>query len=308
MRKQSKFLFLFLLFFSSSLFSEQLVLERKVTNHVQRYYDKTWFDEAGTVRLYVNEFTSASGKEKFGWAYAIESKMLNGAAGSTGTSVKSFNDEAECPLMYYIADGRFYIGYVWANGYTTEVTNTHVFYDFPEEDGYGLYFMLTYASAVNYLLTYGNGLTFMEKWDQEGHSKYITNDSDLNYDLAFYTGNFPGYKKYSEFRLDKGNKNNDLAFRTVKIRLIKDAKTSNSKIAGNQIADNLKAHGLWKARSCMTAGDGTMLGAHGPNEGVITCWYEPFYEAGSMSDGLGNKSNKNLLIDYKKLSPHSLKQ
>jgi hypothetical protein len=58
----------------------------------------------------------------------------------------------------------------------------------------------------------------------------------------------------------------------------------------------------------MTQGDGTMLGAHGPNEGVITCWYEPFYDAGSMSDGLGNKSNKNLLIDYKKLSPHSLKQ
>ncbi|MCR4741806.1 MAG: hypothetical protein K5866_02890 [Treponema sp.] len=282
--------------FCTNLFAEQLVLERKVTNHVQRYYDKIWFDEAGTVRIYLNEFISASGKEKFGWAYAIESKLLNGAAGSAGTSVKKFNDEADCPLMYYIADGRFYIGYVWANGYTSEVTNTHVFYDFPEEAGYGLYFMLTYASAVNYLLTYGNGLTFMEKWDQEGHSKYITNDSDLNYDLAFYTGNFPGYK----------NKEN--AFRTVKIRLVKDAKTSDSKIAGNQIADNLKAHGLWKAKSCMTAGDGTMLGAHGPNEGVITCWYEPFYDAGSMSDGLGDKSNKNLLIDYKKISPHSLKQ
>ena len=58
----------------------------------------------------------------------------------------------------------------------------------------------------------------------------------------------------------------------------------------------------------MNACDGTMLGAHGANEGVITCWYEPFYKAGSMSDGLGEKSNKNLLIDYKKLSPHSLKQ
>lgn len=58
----------------------------------------------------------------------------------------------------------------------------------------------------------------------------------------------------------------------------------------------------------MNAGDGTMLGAHGANEGVITCLYEPFYKAGSMSDGLGEKSNKNLLIDYKKLSPHSLKQ
>ena len=73
MRKQFNFLILFLLFFCTHLFAEELVLERKVTNHVQRYYDKTWFDDAGTVRLYVNEFTSASGKEKFGWAYAIES-------------------------------------------------------------------------------------------------------------------------------------------------------------------------------------------------------------------------------------------
>ena len=63
--------------FCTNLFAEKLVLERKVTNHVQRYYDKTWFDEAGTVRIFVNEFTSGSGKEKFGWAYAIESKMLN---------------------------------------------------------------------------------------------------------------------------------------------------------------------------------------------------------------------------------------
>ena len=46
--------------------------------------------------------------------------------------------------------------------------------------------MLTYASAVNYLLTYGNGLTFMEKWDQEGHSKYITNDSDMPEEHRFY--------------------------------------------------------------------------------------------------------------------------
>ena len=36
------------LLFCTNLFAEQLVLERKVTNHVQRYYDKTWFDDAGT--------------------------------------------------------------------------------------------------------------------------------------------------------------------------------------------------------------------------------------------------------------------
>ena len=92
MRKQSKFLFLFLLFFSSSLFSEQLVLERKVTNHVQRYYDKTWFDEAGTVRLYVNEFTSASGKEKFGWAYAIDTMNEKGVKLVSGASANIYAD------------------------------------------------------------------------------------------------------------------------------------------------------------------------------------------------------------------------
>ena len=290
-RKGSHFLLptIISLLFCTNLFSEQLVLERNVNNHVLRYYDKTWFDEAGTVRIYVNEFTSASGKEKFGWAYGIESKLLNGAEGEAGAKMKNFNDEADCPLMYYIANGRFYIGYVWANGYSSEVTSTHVFYDFPEKDGYGLYFMLSYASAVNYLLTYGNGLTFMEKWDLEGHSKYITSDSDRNYDLSFNTGNFPGYKNEAK------------AFRTVRIRLVKETKSNDSRIAGNQISENLKAHGLWKVKSCMTPGDGTMLGAHGPSEGVITCWYGPFYEAGSMSDGLGEKSNKNLLIDYKEI-------
>lgn len=96
------------LLFCTNLFAEQLVLERKVTNHVQRYYDKIWFDEAGTVHIFVNEFTSGSGKEKFGWAYAIQSNLLNGADGSDGTSIKSFIDEADCPLMYYIANGPFY--------------------------------------------------------------------------------------------------------------------------------------------------------------------------------------------------------
>lgn len=44
------FLFPTIIFFlfCTNLFAEQLVLERKVTNHVQRYYDKTWFDEAST--------------------------------------------------------------------------------------------------------------------------------------------------------------------------------------------------------------------------------------------------------------------
>ena len=290
------------LLFCTNLFAGQLVLERKVTNHVQRYYDKTWFDEAGTVRLYVNEFTSGSGKEKFGWAYAIESKLLNGADGSAGTSVKNFNDEADCPLMYYIADGRFYIGYVWTNSFVNEVTQTHVFYDFSIEDGYGLYFMYAYASAVNSLLTYENKITFCELYDETGHNKFITNDEAP--DLSFNTGDFKDYQDYSKFRLENG----DIDGRLVRMRLVKNAKTKNSKDAGNEISDNLKKHGLWKSKSPMVAGDGTTLGKHGVNEGVITCWYEPFCDSEGPSRGLGEKSNKNLLIEYKKLSPHSLKQ
>ena len=354
MRKQFNFLILFLLFFCTNLSAEQLVLERKVTNHVQRYYDKTWFDEAGTVRIYLNEFSDDKGR-KFGWAFSIESNMLNNA----GINTNVLNDETECPLMYYIDNNRFYIGYVWTNSFVNEVTQTHVFYDFCIEDGYGLYFMYAYASAVNSLLTYENKITFCELYDETGHNKFITNDEAP--DLSFNTGDFKDYQDYSKFRLENGdidgqlvwidgewrditNKyyidqtgitwraHNDVtgfhvkqskdssrinwyepaiifpAFRTVQMRLVKNAKTKSSKDAGNEISANLKKHGLWKSKSPMVAGDGTTLGKHGPNEGVITCWYEPFCDSEGPSRGLGDKSNKNLLIDYKKLSPHSLKQ
>lgn len=297
MRKQSKFLFLVSLFFFTNLFAEQLVLERKVTNHVQRYYDKTWFDEAGTVRIFLNEFSDDKGR-KFGWAFSIESNMLNNA----GINTNVLNDETECPLMYYIDNNRFYIGYVWTNSFVNEVTQTHVFYDFSIEDGYGLYFMYAYASAVNSLLTYENKITFCELYDETGHNKFITNDEAP--DLSFNTGDFKDYQDYSKFRLENG----DIDGRLVRMRLVKNAKTKNSKDAGNEISDNLKKHGLWKSKSPMVAGDGTTLGKHGPNEGVITCWYEPFCDSEGPSRGLGEKSDKNLLIDYKKLSPHSLKQ
>lgn len=297
MRKQSKFLFLVSLFFFTNLFAEELVLERKVTNHVQRYYDKTWFDEAGTVRIYVKEFSDNKGR-KFGWAYAIESNMLNNA----GINTNVLNDETECPLMYYIDNNRFYIGYVWTNSFVNEVTQTHVFYDFSIEDGYGLYFMYAYASAVNSLLTYENKITFCELYDETGHNKFITNDEAP--DLSFNTGDFKDYQDYSKFRLENG----DIDGQLVRMRLVKNAKTKNSKDAGNEISDNLKKHGLWKSKSPMVAGDGTTLGKHGVNEGVITCWYEPFCDSEGPSRGLGEKSDKNLLIDYKKLSPHSLKQ
>ena len=297
MRKQSKFLFLVSLFFFTNLFAEQLVLERKVTNHVQRYYDKTWFDEAGTVRIYLNEFSDDKGR-KFGWAFSIESNMLNNA----GINTNVLNDETECPLMYYIDNNRFYIGYVWTNSFVNEVTQTHVFYDFSIEDGYGLYFMYAYASAVNSLLTYENKITFCELYDETGHNKFITNDEAP--DLSFNTGDFKDYQDYSKFRLENG----DIDGRLVRMRLVKNAKTKNSKDAGNEISANLKKHGLWKSKSPMVAGDGTTLGKHGVNEGVITCWYEPFCDSEGPSRGLGEKSDKNLLIDYKKLSPHSLKQ
>lgn len=297
MRKQSKFLFLVSLFFFTNLFAEELVLERKVSNHVQRYYDKTWFDEAGTVRIYVKEFSDNKGR-KFGWAYAIESNMLNNA----GINTNVLNDETECPLMYYIDNNRFYIGYVWTNSFVNEVTQTHVFYDFSIEDGYGLYFMYAYASAVNSLLTYENKITFCELYDETGHNKFITNDEAP--DLSFNTGDFKDYQDYSKFRLENG----DIDGQLVRMRLVKNAKTKNSKDAGNEISDNLKKHGLWKSKSPMVAGDGTTLGKHGVNEGVITCWYEPFCDSEGPSRGLGEKSDKNLLIDYKKLSPHSLKQ
>ena len=297
MRKQSKFLFLVSLFFFTNLFAEELVLERKVTNHVQRYYDKTWFDEAGTVRIYLNEFSDDKGR-RFGWAFSIESNMLNNA----GINTNVLNDETECPLMYYIDNNRFYIGYVWTNSFVNEVTQTHVFYDFSIEDGYGLYFMYAYASAVNSLLTYENKITFCELYDETGHNKFITNDEAP--DLSFNTGDFKDYQDYSKFRLENG----DIDGRLVRMRLVKNAKTKNSKDAGNEISDNLKKHGLWKSKSPMVAGDGTTLGKHGVNEGVITCWYEPFCDSEGPSRGLGEKSDKNLLIDYKKLSPHSLKQ
>ena len=283
MKKLILFLILSILF-CTNIFAEKIVLERKLTNHVQRYYDKRWFDESGTVKIYANEFTSDNGKEKFGWAYAIESNMLNKADNNETSTPKSFNSETESPLMYYIADGRFYIGYVWTNGYTSEGTTTHVFYDFDLEDGYGLYFMFAYATAVNSLLTYDNKITFKEVYDTDGHNKFYTNDSVP--DFSFYTGNFPGYKEYSAAKFENNNKKESQKYRTIRIRLVKDMATKNSRTAGKLIADNLKSKGLWKAKSCMFAGDGTTLGKHGPNEGVITCWYEPFYEYGDLSRGL----------------------
>lgn len=77
MKKKSIFLIILSVLLCTSLFAKQFVLERNISNHVYSSLDKKWFDESGTVRIYVNEFTNDSGK-KFGWVFAIESNMLGG--------------------------------------------------------------------------------------------------------------------------------------------------------------------------------------------------------------------------------------
>lgn len=351
MKKNPFFLIIFSVLFCTSLFAEQIVLERNVANHVYSFYDKKWFDESGLVRIHLNEFTSKSGK-KFGWAFAIESNMLKNAKSKT-----TLNGENDCPLMYYIDGDRFYIGYVWTNGYQTEVTKVHLFYEFNIEDGYGLYFMYAYVDAVNMLLTYGNDITFCEVCDETGHNKFITPDSENDVDVSFNTGDFPEYRNYSNFRMKNGdvdgekvyidgewrdilNKEyvdqsgmtwkafyNDVVgfhvqkkfnngrvfepaiifptFRIVRMGLVKDAKTGSSRDAGNEIAKNLKDHGLWITDWPMRQGDGTSRGKHGPDGGYITCWYEPFTDSEGPSDGLKDKT-KYQLIEYEKVVPKKL--
>lgn len=348
MKKNIFFFIIFSIIFTN-LFAEQIVLERNVTNRVQRYYDKKWFEEDGTVSIYLQEFTNDAGK-KFGWVSAIKSNMLNNSG-----EITPLNDENECPLMYYIDGDHFYIGEVWTTSYVNEVIKSHVFYDFNKEDGYGLLFMYAYAIAVNPLLTYDNKITLNETYDENGRNKFITNDNESNYDLYFNTGDFNEYRKKSTVRLENGEVDGELvwidgewrdilnknytdqngvtwrahydvtgfhvksssdgsrirwyepaiifpAFRTVCMRLVKDATTKSSIDAGKKISENLKKYGLWKAKSPMYQGDGTTLGKHGGIEGVITCWYEPFSDRSGPSPGLASKT-KDLLINYEKIIP-----
>lgn len=353
MKKKSIFLIIFSVLFCTSLSAKQMVLERNVTNHVQRYHDGKWFDESGLVRIYLNEFENKNDPEKkFGWVFAIESNMLNNAE-----STRTLNGEDECPLMYYIDGDHFYIGEVWTNGYKTEVTKIHVFFDFNTEDGYGLLFMYAYALAVNRLLTYGNDITFCEIYDETGHNKFRTPDSENDVDVSFNTGDFPEYRNYSNFRMKNGDVDGEKVyidgewrdilnkkyvdqsgmtwtafydeigfhvqkkfnngrvfepavifptFRTVRMGLVKDAKTGSSRDAGKKIAENLKNHGLWKAKSPQCPGDGTLRGANGGTEGVITCWYEPFTDSEGPSKGLEEKEQKDQLITYEKVVPKKL--
>jgi len=350
MKKKIIFLLTFLFVLTNNIFAYQIVLERYVSNKVQRYSDKKWFEENGTVKIYCNEFISSDGKEKFGWAYSIDSGLINNASTTENYTQNGLREEDDCPLMYYIKNGRFYIGWVWTNGYETEVTRVHTFYDFDEKNGYNLYFMYAYAAAVNQLLTYGNRITFSEKKDKEGRNLFWSSDNEFKPDLSFSTRNFPEYVSHSNFRLENGSIDGDRVwldgewrnivgrkytdrngltwtafynsigyhvqntndknlyrwfepmvmfqtYRTVRIILVKTKDTNSSIDAGSRIASNLIKHGLWKAKKPMYPGDGCSLGEKGPNEGVITCWYGPFYYYGEH-DGLDEALQKNLLINY----------
>lgn len=209
MKKKIIFLLTFLFSLINNVFAYQIVLERTVSNKVQRYFDKKWFEENGTVRIYCNEFTSSDRKEKFGWAYGIDSNLINNAATTENYTQNGLRGEDDCPLMYYIKDGRFYIGWVWTNGYKTEVTMVHTFYDFDEKNGYDLYFMYAYAAAVNQLLTYGNDITFHEKKDEKGRNLFWSSDNELKPDMSFSTKDFPEYVSYSNYRLENGSIDGD---------------------------------------------------------------------------------------------------
>lgn len=351
MKKKIIFLLTFLFSLINNVFAYQIVLERPVSNKVQRYFNKKWFEESGTVKIYCNEFISSNGKEKFGWAYGIDSNLINNATTTENYTQNGLRDEDDCPLMYYIKDGRFYIGWVWTNGYETEVTMVHTFYDFDEKNGYDLYFMYAYAAAVNQLLTYGNGITFHEKKDEKGRNLFWSSDSKA--DMYFNTRNFPEYVKYLSPQLKNGDidgdkvwldgewrnivgkpytDKNDLTwiafkdsigyhvqytddknlyrwfepmvmfqtYRTVNIGLIKTNDTNSSIDAGNRIAENLIKYGIWKERRSMYPCD-REYGEKGINEGTLTCWYKPFYHDGYNYNGLGDRLEKSILIDYAKV-------
>ena len=348
MKKKIIFLLTFLFSLINNVFAYQIVLERPVSNKVQRYWPRkpeTWFEESGTVKIYCNEFISSNRKEKFGWAYGIDSNLINNATTTENYTQNGLRGINDCPLMYYIKDGRFYIGWWW-----NDVTRVHTSFDFDEKNGYDLYFMYAYAIAVNQLLTYGSEITFYERKDEKGGGLFNTPDNEFESDLSFNTRNFPEYVKYLSPQLKNGDidgdkvwldgewrnivgkpytDKNDLTwiafkdsigyhvqytddknlyrwfepmvmfqtYRTVNICLIKTNDTNSSIDAGNRIAENLMKHGLWKSKSPMYLGDRN-YGENGPNEGVITCWYKPFYHDGYNREGLDDRLEKSILIDY----------
>ena len=186
-------------------------MERRVDNKVERYWkgsDQKVFEEHGPVKIYCKEFATADGKEKFGWAYDIDSGLINNATTKQRGKNPVLRDEDDTPLMYYIKDGRFYIGWLNSNGYTTNFVEVHVFYDFDEKDGYNLYFMFAYACAVNDLLTYNNSIDF----HTDANYDYYWADSPSDYDVSFNVKNFPEDVEYSSGRLENGSIDGDLVW------------------------------------------------------------------------------------------------
>ena len=197
MKKKIIFITILLTTLFTSVFAEVLVLERNINNEVIFYKsseDDEIFKENGTVRMYLNEFVNAKG-EKFGWATKIEgSNIFNG----------SFNAETGGWICYFTKGNKFYVGLLSKNGYNSTILKQGLAYEFEMEDGYGLYFMMAYATAVNDVISNSNGMLFCELYDERGYNFYITPDSELTYDVTLNTSTFTTYKKYSEFRLENG--------------------------------------------------------------------------------------------------------
>ena len=108
-------------------FTEDIVLKRNVSTQ-----DNPYFNESGTVSIYLHEYTNSDGK-RFGFAYKVD---LNG---TKFTSIKNN------PLVYYIDKEKssFYIGRI------CNKMPRQNFLDFSMDDGYNVYFMYVYAVAVS---------------------------------------------------------------------------------------------------------------------------------------------------------------
>ena len=128
--KKKLLLCVFLTIICMCAFTEDIVLERNVNTQ-----DNPYFNESGTVSIYLHEYTNPEGN-RFGFAYKVE---LNGIK---PISIKNN------PLVYYIDKEKssFYIGRI------CNKLPRQNFLDFSIDDGYNVYFMYVYAVAIsNYL-------------------------------------------------------------------------------------------------------------------------------------------------------------
>lgn len=128
--KKKLLLCVFLTIICMCAFTEDIVLERNVNTQ-----DNPYFNESGTVQIYLHEYTNPEGK-RFGFAYKAE---LNGTKPINLESIR------KNPLVYYIDEEKnsFYIGRI------CDKMPRQNFLDFSMDDGYNVYFMYVYAVAVN---------------------------------------------------------------------------------------------------------------------------------------------------------------